>query len=410
MNRYLSILCIVGALVACDESEPLSPADAAMGDAASPDVGPDTGPDPDAAPDAALAGRLVVEAAAVEFGLVAVGGEAQAELVIRNAGEAEVEITAFDGLVAPFSTRRSLPLTVPAGAERTVVLVFEPEAEGVAEAMVTVVSDGAGAAPTVTLRGEAGRPTGEVAQATIEFGTVAPGEPTSGFIEVQNTGALPLTVSAVEGVEAPFTIPQGQVPATASEGGSARVLVQFAPAADGRWETPVTVRTDAGDFAVTLSGRAVTPGALVVTGVEPAWAPVDSPVAVVVHGGPFAAAPDTITVGGVALAEVALIDAWRVGGTLAADAGEAPTLGPVDVRVELGGDFGVLPGALIRTPPVADGQTLAAPGDGPIGPAGNPWRLGFDAVAAGEALVIGAGAVVLLDGDLTVDGSLTVGA
>ena len=54
VNRYLSILCIVGALVACDESEPLSPADAAMGDAASPDVGPDTGPDPDAAPEGYL--------------------------------------------------------------------------------------------------------------------------------------------------------------------------------------------------------------------------------------------------------------------------------------------------------------------------------------------------------------------
>lgn len=414
MNRWVVWLFLSVALAACDDGESAA-VDAAGADGAMVDAGRDLEPEPDAVADAALEGRLVASMALVDFGLVAIGGEGQAELVLQNQGTAPVEITDFAGLAAPFSTRRSLPLTVPPGAERTVVLVFEPAAEGAASATVTVVADGAGEPVVFELIGVGGRPTGELVAAVIDLGTVQPDEPASDFIEISNTGVLPLTVLGVDGVVAPFAVPAGQVPTTAGEGQNARVLVQFAPVEDGRWTVPVTVRTDAGDFAVTLTGRAVTPGELVVVGVEPGFGPVDEAVTVVVHGGPFVAVPDGITVGGVALSELVLIDEWRVGGRLAAGAdggggaAEAPVYGPVDVRVESGADFGLLPGAFIRTPPRADGATLAAPGDGPIEPAGNPWRLGFAAISAEETLVIAPGSVVLLDGDLTVDGALEVG-
>lgn len=410
MNRWGLWLFLSVALAACDDGESAA-VDAGGGDGAAADAGRDLDPEPepDASADAALEGRLVASMALVDFGLVAIGGEGQAELVLQNQGSAPVEITGFAGLAAPFSTRRSLPLTVPPGAERTVVLVFEPAAEGAASATVTVVAEGAGEPVVFELRGAGGRPTGELVAAVLDLGTVQPDEPASDFIEINNTGALPLTVLGVDGVEAPFAVPAGQVPTTAGEGQRARVLVQFSPGEDGRWTVPVTVRTDAGDFAVTLTGRAVTPGALVVVGVEPGFGPVDEAVAVVVHGGPFVAVPDAITVGGVALSELALIDEWRVGGRLGAANGEAPVFGPVDVRVESGGDFGLLPAAFIRTPPRADGATLEAPGAGPIEPAGNPWRLGFAAIGADETLVIAPGSVVLLDGDLTIDGALEVG-
>lgn len=401
----LHLLCLplaaALALAACDDGETPAGADAVVDVDAAVDAGADTAPPIDdmLPPDAAPAGRLAADPAEVEFGLVAVGGSGTADLVLRNDGDGPVEVSALDGLDPPFSTNRSLPLTVPPAAERTVVLTFAPEAEGPVEATISIASDAEGGPLTVILRGEAARPQGSLARDVLDFGTIEPGTPAADFIEVVNDSpALDLDVFEVVGLEAPFGIPDGQVPATARLGEAARVLVQFTPEAEGEWTTPVTVRTAAGDFEMTLTGRAIVAGELELTGVEPAWAPVDAARRVVVHGGPFAAAPDAITIGGVALADVERIDEWRVAGSLPAVGAETPT-GPADVRVELGGGFGVLSGAFVFTPPVADGRALdPSVEDGPqtIGPDGNPWTITGDLPVGGE-LTVEPGAVLLFD-------------
>lgn len=414
--RWRPLVWIAAALVcaACDDDEPAAPTDMSLPDAA-PDAAVDATPDPIdmLPPDAALTGTLSAAEPRVEFGLVAVGGAGTADLLLRNAGPGPVTVTAFEGLEPPFSTNRSLPLTVPPEAERTVVLTFAPEAVGPAEATITVAADGAGPPVEVTLAGEAALPEGELVGDGLDFGTVAPGEPAADFLEIRNTSpALPLDVYEVVGVEPPFAIPQGQVPVTADAGQSARVLVQFEPEGDGEWSIPVTVRTAAGDFEATLSGRALTPGELVLTGVEPGWAPVDEPRRIVVHGGPFAAAPDGIEIGGVALDALERLDEWRLAGTLpAAGEGEDPALGPVDVRVDLGGGFGVLSGALIRTPPVADGMLLDLADEAPTAdPAGNPWTVLGDTLPAASTLTVMPGAVLLFGGGaLTVEGAVQAG-
>ena len=62
--------------------------------------------------------------------------------------------------------------------------------------------------------------------------------------------------------------------------------------------------------------------------------------------------------GETALTDVERLDDWRLAGTLpAADAPAEVPLGPTDVRVDLGGGFGVLTAALDRTGPVDGGQT-----------------------------------------------------
>ncbi|MCA9540217.1 MAG: choice-of-anchor D domain-containing protein, partial [Myxococcales bacterium] len=418
MRRAALLGGLLALLVGCDDGETATPpaVDRGAVDAMVDEGEPDAAPPEDAAVDAALRGRLVADPETVEFGLVAVGGMGDGMLSLQNDGEGPVEITAFDGLAAPFSTGRALPLTVPAGASRTLVLAYQPGEEGDDEATVTVVSDAEGPPLQFTLRGRAGRPMGELATPVLDFGVVVPGMPGGQLLEVRNTSpGLPLTALEVRDIAPPFAVPQGQLPATAAPEDSIRLVVQFAPEADGDFEQMITLRTDGGEFAVRLVGRAVTPGELRLVGVEPGFGPVDSPVTVTVHGGPFAAEPTRITIGDVELQDLALVDDWRVRGTLPVSGEAVGTLDDtVDVRVELdGGGFGVLPAAFVRTPGLNAGRMLdaAAVAAGTIGPEGNPWRLTIDTLAAGTELTIEPGTVILGEaGALTIEGVLRCGA
>ena len=400
-------LVVVLGIAACDDGEGTLPADAAVVvDAAVADAIPEAdGPLPDAAP--MVFGALVIDTELVEFGTIGVGGRTDQMLQLRNEGEGELTVEGWM-LEAPFSTSRTPPVRIPPGASRTLLLQFSPTDPGPAEAVMTINTDVPGAQPAmVTLRGEGLTAEGELVNDRVDFGVVAPGQPAAEFILVENTSEVaPLTINAVDGVMPPFEIPVGQVPVTVEPGQTAMMLVQFDPQEDGDFEQQVTVKSNGGEWEVTLAGRSLSVGDLVLLGVEPAWAPTDEAVTLVVHGGPFPVLPDEVLVGGQALEGLELVDDERVRGTL--PAGGEP--GPVDLRVDLAGTFGVRPAGLTRTGPVAMGRALDADAlaTGAIGPEGNPWRLEVDEVP-GE-LTIATGTVVLCDGrQLLVSGTVRAG-
>ncbi|MEZ4465836.1 MAG: choice-of-anchor D domain-containing protein [bacterium] len=383
------------------------------------DGGPaDQGEVEDAAPadmGATGTGELTVLPVVLDLGTVGVGLTNERDLVLGNIGDGDLTITAFEGLAQGFSVSRQPPLRIPAGQQRTLVVQFSPEAEGRVEVILQLVTDIPGAEPfEVVLRGLGGNPSGELEADVLDLGEIAPGEQTADFIRVRNTSdGIPLTVLGVTGLEAPFSIPAGQLPASAEVGQSATVLVQFAPEAEGEFEQMVVVETDGGDFPLTVRGRALAVGDLVVRGVEPAWGPTDADVEVIIHGGPFAAVPTRILIGDVELRGLQREDESRLRGTLPAG-GEATgtDADALDVRVEVGGSFGVATGAFVRTGPVEGGRLLdaAAIAGGSIGPDGNPWRLAADEVPMDQELVISPATVILGEGrTLSVAGVLRAG-
>lgn len=359
-------------------------------------------------------GELMVDTTFVDFGTVGINGRAEQEIVLSNVGDGPLTVTALDGLVDGFGTSRQPPIRIPADAERTLVLEFRPAAGGRVTGTLTLTTDVPDAAPTeIQLVGVGGEPEGMLVADLIDFGTVAPGEPTAAFIQVTSVGEIPLTVRAVEGVMPPFSIPEGQIPATAEGGIDAQVLVQFQADEEGDFEQMVTVRTDAGDWPATLRARTVAVGNLAVHGVDPAWAPTDTAVTLNIHGGPFDAMPTRILVGETELADLERVDVDLVRGTLPAGGAATGTDADLwDVRVEIGGQFGLATAAFIRTGPVDGGSALDAEAiaAGGIGPEGNPWQLAVDAIPDGVELAIAAGTVVLGDGrTLAVDGVLRSG-
>lgn len=410
MRARLWLLVLLG-LTACDDdgghAGPTPDTGAPPDMSVAEDGAPTDGPAPDAP--AQLFGALATDVMEVDFGNVGVGGKIDGMLRLRNEGEGALTVEGWV-LAAPFSSSRQPPLTIPPGGMRTLLLSFEPAEAGVFETEMTFSVNVPGAMPpSVTLRGEALTAEGELVTGRVDFGVVPPGQPSAEFILVENTSAVaPLTVSAVDGVMPPFDVPVGQVPVTIEPGQTAMVLVQFDPQMDGDYEQQVEVRTNAGDWMVTLVGRALSVGDLVVLGAEPAWAPTDEPTVVTVHGGPFPALPDAVRVGDQVLDFLELVDEERVRGTL--PAGGEP--GPVDVRVEIGGVFGVRPGGITRTGPADMGRMLDADAvaAGAIGPEGNPWRLATDTIPVDIELAVATGTVILCDGrSLTVSGVLRTG-
>ncbi|MGK0362480.1 MAG: hypothetical protein ACI9U2_004801, partial [Bradymonadia bacterium] len=369
-----------------------------MGDAA------DLGAEPDAA---VGTGNLVADGTFIDFGTAGLNQRVEQDLVLTNDGDGDLTVIALEGLEGGFSTSRQAPIRIPAGANRTLVLEFRPEVAGRANATLILQTDIQGAAPIeVQLVGIGGEPVGMLVTDVIDFGSIAPGMPAAEFIRVVSEGPIPLTVRAVDGVMPPFSIPDGQLPAVAEGDLDASVLVQFQPEGEGEFEQMVLVRTDAGDWPATLRGRAVSVGDLVVEGVDPAWGPNDAPVVLTIHGGPFMGEPNRILVGETPLVDPVRVDVDRVRGTLMPGGDVTLTdADQLDVRVEIGGSFGLRPRAFIRTGPVDSGQLVddAALAAGTLDASGNPWRFERDSIPADVELSVASGTVVLIATDATID-------
>lgn len=414
MRAWWILVGLLG-LVACDDGGGDSPPPMADMEASG-DMLPDAASEPEAdsgeADMPAGVGELGVSSTFVDFGTIGVGDRTEQEIVLSNSGDGPVTVTALEGLQGGFGTSRQPPIRIPAGADRTLVLEFRPAAAGRVTATLTLVTD-VGDPVEIQLVGVGGEPEGMLVTDLIDFGTLAPGEPGAAFIQVTSLSEIPLTVRAVEGVMPPFSIPEGQVPATAEGGVDAQILVQFQAEEEGEFEQMIMIRSDAGDWPATLRARAVAVGDLVVNGVEPAWGPTDAPVTLTIHGGPFNGAPTRILVGAVELEDIERIDPDQLRGVLPAGGAVTGTdADQWDVRVEIGGQFGLAPRAFVRTGPVAEGADLdaAALAAGSIGPAGNPWRLTLDVLPAEQELQVAPGTVVLCDArTLSVEGVLRTG-
>lgn len=396
--RWLLVVAALG-LGACDDGD--GGGEGPVGGAADMALG-GAGGEADAAvgePDAALPGTLSLSVEALDFGAIGLNTTSRLEISVTHSGGGPVNITGLEGLAPPFSFSRQPPINVPAGAERALQVEFRPTAGEAYEATVTLITDNPDQAPlTLNLRGSGVVASGELVSETLDFGVLAIDQSGSATLQVRNTSnSAPLQVSGVIGVEAPFSGADNFQAREIGPGLVEDIPLLFTSSEGGLFQAEARLITNAGELPFTLQARVIDPGSLVVQDVAPAWAPVDEAVTVIIHGGPFDTLPDAIRVGARALTDLTQLDEERIQGTLPAG-GEATASAEdlLDVRVEIGDQFGVLPAAFVQTPPIDQGQLLEAEDlSGPIGPEGNPWRVAIDAVPEGEVLTLQAGAVLL---------------
>ncbi|MEE2757346.1 MAG: choice-of-anchor D domain-containing protein [Myxococcota bacterium] len=353
-SLFLFYVCI--GLVACGGSDDSGGTTVDQGIQADAVV-PDSQVVVDAAPDDVGLAQLELAESEIAFGVTGVGGQERRDVGIINSGTVDLEIVEIEGLSAPFSVNRNLPARIPAGARRTFVFVFEPTDVGTFEQDVILATNVAGVSATLSLSGSVETTDGRLVSSEINFGLQQPGQSKSEFIRLENLSeSSAITISQVSGIDAPFSVAPGQIPATAAPGERAQVLLNFSPVMDGEYRQTITIRTNAGDFEAQLIGRASAPGSLEVTRVKPTWAPIDEVSTLTIYGGPFPAdGTFTASVAGQPLEDVERIDERHIRATLPAM--PMAETGVVDVRVENGSAFGLLIGRFILTGPVAEGMT-----------------------------------------------------
>lgn len=162
------------------------------------------------------------------------------------------------------SPSQALPASLAPGATLTVPVTFTPTAAGPAGGGLTITAGTSGMS-TVSYTGS-----GELAAANltsttsgVSFGGIAPGAESSATVGFANTGAQPLTISAVDLPAAPFTASgTPAVGATLNAGAEIVVNVMFAPVANGSYSSTLEIDSTGGNVVVALTGNATDPGRL----------------------------------------------------------------------------------------------------------------------------------------------------
>ncbi|MBI4877535.1 MAG: choice-of-anchor D domain-containing protein, partial [Acidobacteria bacterium] len=189
----------------------------------------------------------------LDFGDVPAGQRKELNLTVRNRGTATLQVSPL-AVNSPVFSFRPATLSVPAGAERELTVIFAPVQTGVQTATLRIGSnDRTNSELTVALRG-AGTSTPqppaadvrmEVTPAALDFGSVPVRGAKDLSLTVRSTGAAPLTVSALAVDNPGFTVASPAAPFTVNFGSSVSVLIRFAPDRVAAFSATLTLRGNA---------------------------------------------------------------------------------------------------------------------------------------------------------------------
>lgn len=201
---------------------------------------------------------LQVNSTSLAFGQVVVGQSASRTLVISNTGQAPLTIDTLLATGGAFQlSAPTLPVTVQAGQQLSLNVVFAPTAPGNSAGSIAISSNGGNA--TVSLSGSgvaATVPLLAVSTNALPLGSVTVGSSGTSTLSVSNTGTAALTIQSIVETGAEFQAsPAG--PLTLQPGQQATVQVRFAPTAAGGVTGSIVVTSNGGNATVSLSGRGV---------------------------------------------------------------------------------------------------------------------------------------------------------
>jgi hypothetical protein len=220
-------------------------------------------------PPPAAAAAIEVSPSRLDFGSTAVGQTNTLSLAIRNAGNATLSVSRVSSDNAAFTVvSPGVPFALTAGASLSVTLRFAPTTTGLQQATLTIASNdpnrpGATVALTGAGAGDAADVRIEATPASLDFGAVQAGQTRDLPLTVRALGNAPLNIASLAVDNPRFTVVSPATPFTVGFGGSANVLVRFAPTAAGAQSGTLTIRSNAANqpsltVALAGTGAAVT--------------------------------------------------------------------------------------------------------------------------------------------------------
>lgn len=206
-----------------------------------------------------------------DFGDVCLGDFVDRDLVINNAGDCRLEISAITSSAPTFIVPGvfNFPLAVSPGASITVPIRFEPVGLGNVAATITVFSNDPSGPDQVSVTGNTPAPRLVLSIADSgDFGNVCVGDFRDLTLSLANSGGCQLTVTGISSSSAEFLVPDiAQLPLTIAPASSIDIELRFQPLSFGNKNATITVTSDDPASSATLAVSGTAPhGTLVITG------------------------------------------------------------------------------------------------------------------------------------------------
>jgi hypothetical protein len=210
---------------------------------------------------------LALDRSSVDFGEVEVGTISGEEpVVLTSSGSATVQGISVAGFELPFVEGGDCPegeFDLDPGEFCTLVFQFSPTEAGEAEQVVQVASDAPGSPLQIHLQGQGFEiPSLEVEPVALDFGPVVINQSASAVVLLHNSGAVDVTVTALEPLALPFVLDLddcGDVPFTLAPESTCELFIGFAPEALESYAEILVIESDADEspHEVSLSGEGV---------------------------------------------------------------------------------------------------------------------------------------------------------
>jgi hypothetical protein len=240
--------------------------------------------------------KISLSQTSVDFGSVAIGSAVSQSIMVSNDGDSNLIIQQASIAARGFMiTDASFPMTIGAGKQSTINILFSPITAGAVSGTMSVMSNASNSPGSVSVRGTGVGATAllKINTISLNFGGVSIGAHSALDVTIRNDGNINLIVSSVKIQGAGFQttgVPAGLILAP---GQNATLDVDFSPTAVGRLTGSVTVASNATDSpaVISVSGTGAASGS---HSVMLDWTPSTSPVVgynvyrSTVTGGPYA--------------------------------------------------------------------------------------------------------------------------
>ncbi len=214
------------------------------------------------------ASPLVFTPSTLDFGSVIVGSSSRLPVQITNTSAAPITFAGISatGDYAAAGTCPAAGAQLAAGASCTVQVTFSPIATGTRPGTLLVASSASTLPLTVPLTGVGLQSRLSVTPASLAFGSVVVGIPSSLSLTLANTGTAPITNLALT-ASGDYSVSIPCPSATLAPGASCTAQVTFTPAVTGPRAGTVTVTSSdpASPLAVPLTGTGIASGSFTLT-------------------------------------------------------------------------------------------------------------------------------------------------
>jgi hypothetical protein len=206
-----------------------------------------------------------VNPASLNFGSVNIGANSVLPLTVNNTGDAVLTLTNIVSSNGQYTfAPNTFPVNIAAGGNAVFNVTFTPTAAGTQAANLTFTHNAAGSPSNYSLTGVgvSVAPFFELSPATLAFGQVSLGIPSTLPVTVNNTGNGTLTISGVVSSDAHYTFAPNTFPINIAGGSSAVFNVTFTPTAAGVQNGDLTFTHNAtgSPSVLTMTGEGRTQG------------------------------------------------------------------------------------------------------------------------------------------------------